>query len=148
MMAATLEVRRLGAADLDLLCAAPEGIFDDPVDRAEAAAFLADPGHEIVMAFLDGVAVGMATGTVIRHPDRRPALFINEVGVVEAHQRQGIATLIVECLLDVARARGCDGAWLGTEADNAAARGLYEKLGGQPSAGVVIYDWDGATERG
>lgn len=141
-MAATLEVRRLQPADLDLLCAAPEGIFEDPVDRQQAAAFLADPGHEIVMAFLDGAAVGIATGTVIRHPDKRPTLFINEVGVLEAHQRQGIATLIVQCLLDVARAGGCDGAWLGTEADNAAARGLYEKLGAQASDGIVIYDWD------
>ena len=147
-MAATLEVRRLTTADLCLLCAVSEGIFDDPVDPVQAGAFLADPGHEIVVAFLNGVVVGMATGTVMLHPDKRPTMFINEVGVHEANRRQGIATLIVQSLLDVARARGCDGVWLGTEADNGSARGLYDKLGARATEGVVIYDWDGMMNEG
>lgn len=145
-MAATLEIRQLGPGDLDLLCGVGEGLFDFPVLRVQAAAFLADPGHEIVAGFSDGVMVGMATGTVLLHPDKPPAMFVNEVGVREEYRQRGIATLILERFLAVARARGCEGVWLGTEADNGSARALYLKVGGRETEGLVIYDWDGVMD--
>ena len=145
-MDGALEIRRLGWQDLDILCAVPEGLFDFPVDAAQAAAFLADPGHEIVAAFTDGLMVGMATGTVLLHPDKAPCMFVNEVGVREDYRQRGIGSLIMERFLEVARGRGCEGVWLGTEADNGSARALYLKVGGRETEGLVIYDWDGVMD--
>lgn len=147
-MPVTLEIRQLGRGDLDLLCALPEGLFDFPVIPAQAAAFLADPGHAMVAAFRDGVMVGMASGTVLLHPDKPPVMFVNEVGVREEDRQRGIATLMMERFLTLARARGCEGVWLGTEADNGSARALYHKVGGRETEGLVIYDWDGVRDEG
>lgn len=147
-MGARLEIRRLGVQDLGILSAVPEGLFDFPVDAGQAAAFLADPGHEIVAGFSDGVMVAMATGTVLLHPDKPPCMFVNEVGVREEYRQRGIATLVLEQFLEVARARGCEGIWLGTEGDNGSARALYLKVGGRETKGLVIYDWDGVMDEG
>ena len=40
-----------------------------------------------------------------------------------------------------ARGLGCTYAWVGTEADNDPARGLYERTGGGGEP-FVLYDWD------
>ncbi len=137
----------LGPEDGALLAAIPEGLFDAAIDPQQAAAFLADPGHVLVLAFVGDFAVGMATGTVLLHPDKPPALFVNEVGVREDWQRRGIATALMERLIALAGARGCEGIWLGTELDNVAARALYLKAGGTEDGNVVLYGWDGALDR-
>ena len=55
----------------------------------------------------------------------------------------GIATALMRRLIDLGRARGCQGIWLGTEPDNVAALGLYRKLGGDEVA-FVGFGWDDA----
>jgi len=79
-----ITIRALGPEDLVLLVAVPEGLFDEPVDPVQAAAFLADPMHEIVLALGGDLAVAMATGTVVLHPDKPPSMFVNEVGTRDA----------------------------------------------------------------
>ena len=59
--------------------------------------------------------------------------------------RQGIGTAVTEKLFEIARARGCQGIWLGTEVDNAPALALYRKLGGDEMTGVY-FGWDGAFD--
>lgn len=138
--------RHLGPDDLDLLLAVREGLFDHPVDAEQAGAFLADPGHEIVLAFAGGAAVGLVTGTVILHPDKRPAMFLNELGVREEWQRRGIGRALTERLFAIARGRGCDeGIWLGTEPDNTAALALYRATGGDEEP-FIGFAWDGAFD--
>lgn len=138
-----ITIRKLGPEDLDLLCAVPEGLFDGPVRPDQAAAFLADPVNVIVMAYDGPLAVAMATGTVIRHPDKPPGMFINEVGTRDSHLRRGIGRAVTLALIEVARARGCEGVWLGTEPDNVAALGLYRSMAGQEVPGV-FFGWDDA----
>ena len=140
-----MEIRALTPADLALLCATPPGLFDNPVDPAQAAAFLADPGHHMVVALDAGDIVAFASGTVARHPDKPPSLFINEVGTREGHQRRGLATAVTQALIDRGRAAGCTTAWLGTEPDNTAARALYRRMGGD-EAPFIGYGWGGAFE--
>lgn len=135
----------LGPQDADRLSGLREGLFDNPVDPAQARAFLADPGHEMVLAYAGAEPVGMASGTVLLHPDKPPAFFVNEVGVRDDWQRRGIALALTERLFDIARARGCEGIWLGTEPDNARALGLYRKLGGK-EVSVVAFGWDGGLD--
>lgn len=129
-------------ADLLLDC----DVFDNKVDPEQLAAFLADAGHLLVFAAIGTFIVGFASGSIMRHPDKQPAFFINEVGVTEAMQRRGIATSICELLLKTARDRGCNGIWLATEADNHAARSLYKRLQAREVAGIVVYDWDGVMD--
>ncbi len=85
----------------------------------------------------------MATGTVLLHPDKPPAMFVNEVGVREEWQKQGIGRAVMERLIDVARARGCQGIWLGTEPDNEPALALYRSMGGDEVM-FVGFGWDDA----
>ena len=138
----TITLRPLGPDDFDLLIAVPEGLFDGPVRAEQARAFLDDPLHEIVLAFDGDLAVGLASGTVLLHPDKAPAFFINEVGVRESHQRRGIGRAVTERLIATARGRGCEGIWLGTEADNAPALALYRAMKGDEVRGV-FFGWDG-----
>ena len=138
-----MEIRHLGAGDLDLLLKVEPGLFDHDIDPIEAEAFLADPLHHIALAFDGAQAVGMATGTVILHPDKPPCLFINEVGTRDSHLRQGIGAAVTQALIDLAREKGWKGIWLGTEPDNFAALGLYRKLGGQEQT-FVGFGWDDA----
>ena len=140
-MVETITLRHLGPDDFDRLMKVPEGLFDEPMDPVQARAFLDDPLHECVLAYVGDLAVGMATGTVLLHPDKPPAMFINEVGVRDEYQRRGIGRLVSERLMDVARARGCEGIWLGTETDNTAALALYRSMDGDEVDGVY-FGWD------
>ena len=121
-------------------------VFDNPVDPRQLAAFVADRGHEMVFAMAGKTVVGMASGTVLLHPDKPPAFFIAEVGVNEDMRLRGIATELVQMLLNVARESGYRGIWLATESDNVEARALYRKLGARSTEAVVVYDWDGAMD--
>ncbi|MEL6837777.1 MAG: GNAT family N-acetyltransferase [Pseudomonadota bacterium] len=145
-MADTITLRHLGPDDLDMLLEVEEGLFDNPVRRDQAAAFLDNPLHEMVLAYENSHAVGMASGQILLHPDKSPAFFINEVGVRDTHQRQGIAKKLCVALMTVARDRGCQGIWLATEGDNVAARALYRSLDARETGDIVVYDWDGAMD--
>ncbi|MEJ6403669.1 GNAT family N-acetyltransferase [Yoonia sp. 2307UL14-13] len=145
-MTDTISFRHLGPDDLDLLLNIKEGLFDNPILPTQAKAFLNDPLHEMILAFDDTKAVGMASGQILLHPDKMPAFFIAEVGVRESHQKRGIAKRLCAGLLDIARKRGCKGIWLATETDNIAARALYHALDARETDGIVVCDWDGAMD--
>ena len=90
--------------------------------------------------------VGFASGTVLLHPDKQPSLFINELGTAEGWRRRGIGVALVAAIREEARGMGCAEAWLGTEADNEAARATYRRAGGREHAGFVLFDWGGALD--
>lgn len=71
---------------------------------------------------------------------------MNEVDVTPKQQQRGIATVLCQKLIEIARQRGCKGIWLATEDDNVAARALYRKLDARETAGIVVYDWDGVMD--
>ena len=121
-------------------------VFDNRVDPPELAAFLADPGHMLVFATQAGRVVGFASGAILRHPDKPPSLFVNEVSVAEDMRRRGIATELCQRLLAEARGRRLRGIWLATEDHNTAARALYRGLEARETAGIVVYDWEGAMD--
>lgn len=125
-----MTVRLLTAADLPLLLAADGVLFDDPVRPQSAAAFLADQRHHIAAAIVGDGIIGFASGVDYLHPDKPAELWINEVGVLEAYQRQGFGTAVLRCLLAHGRSLGCEVAWVLTNSANRAARRLYAALGG------------------
>lgn len=133
------DIRILAApADARVLDRVAEGVFDGPVDAALWAQFLAEPSHVLAVAVVDGTVAAMASGVRHLHPDKPPQLWINEVGTGDAHQRRGLARAVLEALLAHGRASGCTEAWVLTDADNTAARGLYTSLGAEESGGHVM----------
>ncbi|MBT8417021.1 MAG: GNAT family N-acetyltransferase, partial [Silicimonas sp.] len=118
------------------------GTFDNPVEMTHVFEFLATRVNEIVVALDRGEVIGFASGTVLMHPDKTRAFFINEVGVHEDYQRRGIATRLIHRICELARDRGAENIWLATEKDNAAARGLYRSLGAKETGGIVMYELD------
>lgn len=145
-MTDTITLRQLGPDDLDVLLGVEDDLFDNPIRPDQARAFLDDPLHELVLAFAGDHVVGMASGQVMFHPDKAPAFFIAEVGVRDAYLRQGIAKRMCDDLMQIAKARGCEGIWLATEHDNVPARALYQSLDSRETGGIVVYDWDGAMD--
>jgi aminoglycoside 6'-N-acetyltransferase I len=139
----TITFRLLGPADLDMLLSVRDGLFDNPVDPVQARAFLDNPLNDMVLAVDGAEVVGFASGTVLQHPDKAPAMFVNEVGVRDGWLRRGIGAAVTRRLFDRAGARGCQGIWLGTEPDNVAALALYRSLGGAEVA-FVGFGWDDA----
>lgn len=117
------------------------GVFDQPVRPDRLAAYLAEPGHRLVVALAGGRIVGQCAGVVHRHPDKVAELFIDEVGTAPGYRRRGIAREMIEALGEWGREQGCGEIWVGTEPDNGAARQLYSTLGlhQQP---VIIYEGD------
>jgi ribosomal protein S18 acetylase RimI-like enzyme len=138
-----MDIRTLGPNALDLLLTTAPGLFDATIDPVQAKAFLNDPRHHMVAGFDNGQIVAFASGTVTLHRDKPPSLFIDEVGTRESHQRQGYGAAVTRALIEVGRAQGCQGAWVGTEPGNSAARALYAALGGEALT-FVGYGWDGA----
>jgi len=140
-----MTLKRLIGTDLDQLLAVPPGLFDNPVDPVQARAFLASPLHHLFVGYEGDLAVSFASGSVLLHPDKDPALFINEVGTRDGHLRQGWASAVTRALIAHGRAIGCDGIWLGTEPDNIAARGFYQRLEAEERC-FIGYAWDGAFD--
>ena len=138
-----ITIRNLGPEDVHVLDRVRVGTFDNPVDPSRAYGFLATRVNEIVVALEMGEVVGFASGTVLMHPDKEPAFFVNEVGVHEDVRRQGVASRLLERLMELACDRGCEVIWLATEGDNEPARALYRKHGGKETGDIVMYEWGG-----
>jgi ribosomal protein S18 acetylase RimI-like enzyme len=126
-----VEVRLLRRGDEQLLATVAADVFDDPLDAAATAAFLADPRHHLAVALDDGAVVGFASAVVYVHPDKpQPELWINEVGVASSHQRRGLGRELLKALLEVARREHCSEAWVLADRSNTGAQEFYASLGG------------------
>jgi GNAT superfamily N-acetyltransferase len=124
-------IKVLQAGDENVLERVRPGVFDDPIHSQAAESFLNDSRHHLVVAMDEGFVVGFVSAVHYAHPDKpRPEMWINEVGVAPTHHRRGIATVLLNALLEVARGLGCAEAWVATERANSVAMRLYAGLGG------------------
>ena len=130
MPSVPIEIKLLGPDDSGVLEDVDPDVFDEKVQPDLVREFLADPRSHLAVALEGTRVIGMASAFHYVHPDKRAQLFINEVGVAETHQRRGIGRRLVEAVLDRGRELGCTEAWVATELDNEAARGLYIATGG------------------
>jgi ribosomal protein S18 acetylase RimI-like enzyme len=141
------QIIRVGAAQAGLLAQVAEDVFDEPVDPRLLAAYLAEPGHLMVVAVTDGEVVGQARGMVHRHPDRPSELYIDNLGVTPPRQREHIATRLLDDLVAWGRQLGCEEAWVGTETDNEPARALYAGRGAEAEPFVMYaYEFESPDE--
>ena len=134
-------IERLTAANISLLDRVAPEVFDDPVNAGRLAAYMAEPGHLMLLAMSDGEVMGQCAAVIHRHPDKVTELYIDEVGVAPAFQRLGIARQMLDAMFALGKSLGCGEAWVGTERDNVAARRLYEGRGAQAEPFVMyVYE--------
>jgi len=133
------QIVRIGPRDAHVLDRVADDVFDDAIDPARIAAYLAQPGHLMVLAVRGGEVVGQARGMVHRHPDLPTELYIDNLGVAEDRRREGIATRLLDALVAWGRDLGCEEAWVGTEPDNGPARALYEARGSDAETFVMYF---------
>ncbi|MBZ9908934.1 GNAT family N-acetyltransferase [Mesorhizobium sp. BR115XR7A] len=121
-----IEIRRLYPGDDALVMRIADDVFDQPVRPDRLASYLAQSGHFMIVALAEDVVVGQCAAVMHRHPDKATELYVDEVGVSPAFQRQGIARGMLDAMFALGREHGCEEAWVGTEPDNLPARALYE----------------------
>ena len=132
-----VEVRLLTSADAAVFDHVAPEVFDEPVDAERVVAYLAEPGHFMLVGLVGGEVVAQVAAVIHRHPDKATELYIDEVGVAPDYQRQGLARRMLVEMFEIGRAQGCEEAWVGTEQDNAAARRLYESHGSEAEPFVM-----------
>jgi GNAT superfamily N-acetyltransferase len=81
-------------------------------------------------------------------PDKPDELWINEVAVVKAYRRKGIADALLKLLFQCGRELGCKEAWVLADESNTSAHQLYSKLGGIPKKQIMYSFKLGDTDRG
>ena len=134
-----MQIKILRAEDAALLLAVGPDVFDDAVDPRAAAEFLNDPRHHLVAAIDAGAIVGFASAVHYVHPDKpSPEMWINEVGVATTYRGRGVASAILQRVIEVARINGCAEAWVVTDRTNEAALRLYKSNGGIEAPGDQV----------
>jgi ribosomal protein S18 acetylase RimI-like enzyme len=133
-----MEIRRV--SDVAGVVAASH-LFDYPARPDWSQRFVSAPGHHLLVAYQDGVPVGLVTGVELTHPDKDTEMFLYELGVDEAYQRRGIGRALVAALAGLARQRDCYGMWVLTEPDNAAAQATYRAAGARQLTQAVMLEW-------
>ena len=135
-----VEIREIGPGDEAAFRPGCRGVFRR-TGKPVAAHCLPCRTRSSPVRRLDGEVVGQCAAVIHRHPDKATELYIDEVGVSPAFQRRGIARQMIERMVALGKTKGCEEVWVGTERDNAAARGLYEALDlrGDEAENFVMY---------
>lgn len=133
-----IRVVRLTAANTGLLDRVADDVFDEDIVAERLAAYLAHGTNLMFLAVAGDLVVGQVAAVIHRHPDQPTELYVDNLGVAPAFQRQGIARALVEAMFHLGRELGCEESWVATEPDNQPARRLYESLGSDGRTCVVF----------
>ena len=141
------EFRMATVQDVEAILEVGDDLFDNVPTRELTTEFLNDERHHMALAYVDGRIVGMASAFHYVHPDKPTSLFVNEVGVVDAFQKQGIGRNLVKYLLQHGEGLGCQEAWVATESSNTAARRTYVAAGGNEGNEPIVLVTFGDTDQ-
>jgi ribosomal protein S18 acetylase RimI-like enzyme len=137
-VSAPVDVRRIThPADVHAAAA----LFDGPPRADATERFLREPGHHLLIAYVDGAPAGMVTGVETTHPDKGTEMFLYELGVDEGHRNRGIGRALAAALAALARDRGCYGMWVLTDDDNPAAIAAYQAAGAVLEDNTRLLSW-------
>ena len=107
------------------------------LSAANFASYLSDPARDIRVAVRDGRIAGY-TMLVFGEPNSpdvvaaltaRPTVELSKVYLLADHHGAGLADTLMTATLDVARARGAAGVWLGVHDQNLRAIRFYTRNG-------------------
>ena len=77
-------------------------LFDAPPERSWTSKFLAEPGHHLLLAYVDDTVAGFVSGVETTHPDKGTEMFLYELAVDEPFRRRGIGKALVSALAEIA----------------------------------------------
>jgi ribosomal protein S18 acetylase RimI-like enzyme len=147
-MANEISFRLLTADDGDLAEVAESLNRDDweageqPFTAESLKKFLqADPGNIYMIGYLNGALAAAFHSYRMQHPDGRVFMYIDEVDTAKPFRRHGVATAMMKEMLRIAKERGYNEVWLGTEHDNEPAKALYKSLNPTEIENGPIYSW-------
>jgi len=109
-----------------------DDVFDASPTVERVAEFLKQGNHALFLAVDrdDQTIVGQVRGMVQYQPDCLPQLYLDNLGVSAAWQRQGIGRALVQRLMEWGQHNhDAEGCWLGAEPDNQTAKAFYLALG-------------------
>jgi ribosomal protein S18 acetylase RimI-like enzyme len=121
-----IEIKHLVVGNEAVLNHVAADVFDEAIDLKLLTAYLAEANHHMIVAVKNGEVVGQIRAVIHKHPDRPDELYIDNLGVTPSLQRQGIATKLLNAMLELGKHLGCEEAWLATESNNDQAKGFYE----------------------
>ncbi|MFZ0169644.1 MAG: GNAT family N-acetyltransferase [Candidatus Dormiibacterota bacterium] len=136
-----MEIRALRPGD-DAQVAAASHLFDGPTQEAATRRFLAEAGHHLLIAYVEGHPAGFISGVEMTHPDKGTEMFLYELSVEEPFRGQELGRSLVQHLKDLARDRGCYGMWVLTDENNRAALATYQGSGAAAEHGQVVLVWN------
>ncbi len=135
-------IRQATTEDISAMVKVGDKLFDNKIKPHRAKEFLDDPRHHMLLAYDNGKVVGMISAFHYVHPDKDPQLFINEVGVVDEFQSQGIGRELVKHMCDLGKKLDCTCSWVTTESSNDAAIKSYLAAGGkQDEENIVLIEF-------
>lgn len=136
-----IAIRLLGSEDLELVLSAAD-LFDEPPIPDQTRAFL-ESEREFLWFALDGERpVGFVSASVLLHPDKPPHLFVNELATAEPYRRRGIATRLMQTVVDFGRERKLWPVWVAADGDDDLAQAFYRSLAGLTERGAVVFEWE------
>ena len=93
--------------------------------------FFEDEKNIMLVSRTNGAVSGFLWAFILDSPNRPfPKMFLYSIDVFEQFRRQGIATLLIRHLKDIARAHNCHKMFVPTSKNNLAAVALYRRTGG------------------
>ncbi|NND69708.1 MAG: GNAT family N-acetyltransferase [Halioglobus sp.] len=91
----------------------------------------------------DTVLLGIASSRIEMKPYGRELwLYVDEVDVCADQRQKGAGKRIMQTLIAMAEARGCEEVWLGAEANNGPANALYRSLDPDEVSNVTGYTYE------
>ena len=99
-------------------------------DEAGARAFLDDPGSRLLVAQLEGRAVGALIAHVLPRGDGDAMLLVYEVAVDEPYRQRGVARALMSEAEVLAHEADAASMWLTANRSNEPAMALYGSIGG------------------
>ena len=126
-----MEFRKLTIADLSMALAMNRDFREGFAAESSLRAFLEDQDCWLFAAIEGQRVIGFAYGYALQRLNAdRKMLYVHEVGVLDAYQRQGIGTRMIEALKKACVEAGFCKMFLTCYQSNAAANALYRKTGG------------------
>lgn len=124
--------RKLTEKDIGMVLDMNRNFREDFVSHDSGEAFLSNPENLLFAAVSENTVIGFAFGYRLSRLDsRNTMLYIHEVGVMDAYQRQGIGFAMMTALKQWCKEKGIRKMFLTCYQSNVAANKLYKKVGGE-----------------
>lgn len=122
-----IDIRFVSPADFEALVELEKEVFSDQAwSKSAMLADLEAIHTQYLVAFDDAQLVGYAG---LSSPAGSFQADINTIAVAQSHRRQGLATKLLEQMVDVGTRSGAEQMFLDVRADNESAISLYKKFG-------------------